>query len=93
MKKLFLIALSASLLSACGKGKSPTQIAEEICECSKKANALPADDPNRSQAQADCLKEQQEGWNKVKDDPEKASDFNAVLSKCASEQIKKSFGQ
>lgn len=93
MKKIFMAALLGIFFYACGKGKTAIQIAEEICECSKKANAIPTSDPNRAQAQADCLKQQQEGWDKVKDDPEKADQFNTVLGKCASEQIKKSFGQ
>ena len=50
-------------------------------------------DPKRAEAQKDCGIKQVEAWNKVKDDQKKADEFNAVLSKCASEQIKKSFGQ
>ncbi|HEV7781730.1 MAG TPA: hypothetical protein VGO58_10725 [Chitinophagaceae bacterium] len=93
MKKVLLILLSAPLFIACGKSKTATQIAEEICDCSKKANAMDASDPKRSPAQADCLAKQGKAWLDVKDDMKKADEFNAVLSKCASEQIKKSFGQ
>lgn len=50
-------------------------------------------DPKRAEAQAACTQKQQEAWNNVKDDQKKADEFNAVLSKCAEEQIKKSFGQ
>ncbi|MDZ4807378.1 MAG: hypothetical protein SGI96_03830 [Bacteroidota bacterium] len=93
MKKVFLVLLSASFMIACGKGKTAKQIAEEVCECSKKANDLPTSDPTRSQAQKDCAAKQVEAWNKVKDNQEKADEFNKILSVCASEQIKKSFGQ
>jgi hypothetical protein len=93
MKKLFLIILSVSLMTACGKAKTGKQIAEEICECSKKANGLPTSDPTRAQAQKDCGVKATKAWADVKDDQEKADEYNKVLGACASEQIKKSFGQ
>ena len=93
MKKIFLFALTISLLTACGKSKSGTDLGQEVCDCSKKANAMDPADPKRAEAQKDCGIKQVVAWNKVKDDQKKADEFNAVLSKCASEQIKKSFGQ
>jgi len=93
MKKIFLFALTISLLTACGKSKSGTDLGQEVCDCSKKANAMDPADPKRAEAQKDCGIKQVEAWNKVKDDQKKADEFNAVLSKCATEQIKKSFGQ
>jgi hypothetical protein len=93
MKKIIIILFATGFLLSCGKGKSAKKIAEEICDCSKKANGLPATDTTRSKAQDDCTTLQTEGWEKVKKDPEKAKDFNDVLGKCASEQIKASFGQ
>ncbi len=93
MKKVIPFIAFLFLLEACGKTKSGQEIAQEICDCSKKANDLPTSDPSRSAAQADCMKKQGEAWQKVKDDRKQADEFNAVLSKCASEQIKKSFGQ
>ena len=89
----FLIIISLSFIASCGAGKSGKQIGEEVCDCSKKANALPVSDTGRSKAQDDCLVKQKEAWDKVKDDKEKADEFNAALSKCATEEIKKSFGQ
>lgn len=93
MKKVFLFVVTISLFTACGKSKTATQIAQEVCDCSKKANAMDAADPKRADAQNDCFKKQGEAWNKVKDNPEKATEFNKVLGDCASEQIKKAFGQ
>ena len=93
MKKVFLLILTSSLLFACGKSKSGTQIGKEVCDCSKKANAMDAADPKRADAQKDCNLKQVEAWNKVKDDQNKADEFNIVLSDCASEQIKKAFGK
>lgn len=93
IKKIAILAFSAAILVSCGKSKSGTQIGEEVCECSKKANAMDPADPNRAVAQKDCSTKQLEAWNKVKDDQKKADEFNAVLGKCAEEQIKKSFGQ
>jgi hypothetical protein len=54
---------------------------------------MDAADPKQAIAQAECLKKQGEAWNKVKDDMKKADEYNKVLSDCATEQIKKSFGQ
>jgi hypothetical protein len=93
MKKIFLFILAITFLTACGKSKSGTQIGQEVCDCSKKANAMDAADPKRSEAQKDCSIKQVEAWNKVKDDQKKADEFNKVLGDCASEQIKKAFGK
>lgn len=94
MRKTLTILFVACFFVACGgKGKSGKQIAEEVCDCSKKANALPSSDPNRSIKQNDCLKQQRDAWEKLKDDPEKSKDFNAALAKCAEEQLEKSFGK
>lgn len=93
MKKYLLVIVCISFLVACGKSKSGKETGEEVCECSKKANGMDPADPKRAEAQAACSKLQLEAWNKVKDDDKKAGEFNAVLSKCAEEQIKKSFGQ
>ncbi|MEQ1677721.1 MAG: hypothetical protein ABL876_13515 [Chitinophagaceae bacterium] len=94
MRKLIIIFFCISLLSACsGKKLSGKEIGTQVCDCSKKANAMDAADPKRATAQADCQKEQVAAWNKVKDNEKEAAEFNKVLSDCASEQIKKSFGQ
>ncbi len=93
MKKVFFFILTISLFTACSKSKSGTQIGQEVCDCSKKANAMDPADPKRAEAQKDCSLKQVEAWNKVKDNEKKADEFNKVLSVCASEQIKKAFGQ
>ncbi len=71
MKKIFLFALTISLLTACGKSKSGTDLGQEVCDCSKKANAMDPADPKRAEAQKDCGIKQVEAWNKVKDDQKK----------------------
>jgi hypothetical protein len=93
MKKLLIAVFTLSLITSCGKSKSGAEIGKEVCDCSKKANAMDVADPKRSEAQTDCGKKQVVAWNKVKDDPKKADEFNKVLSDCASEQIRNSFGQ
>ena len=93
MKKLLFFVFASSLFLSCGKSKSGTEIGKEVCDCSKKANAMDAADPKRTDAQNDCATKQVAAWNKVKDDEKKADEFNKVLGECASEQIKKSFGQ
>lgn len=93
MKKLIIVFTAAFLFIACGGGSSAKKIAEEICDCTAKANALPASDPNRMLEQNACAKKQVEGWNKVKDNAKDAAEFNQVLGKCAEEQMKKAFGK
>jgi hypothetical protein len=92
-RTLFILSTSFIFLACGGKSKTGTQVAQEVCDCSKKANALATSDPDRSMAQADCLKQQGEAWLKIKDDKEKADEFNTGLKKCTSEQINKSFGK
>jgi hypothetical protein len=93
MKQLFIVLLSTALFTGCGKSKGGKALGQEVCDCSKKANGMDPADPKRAQAQTDCGTKQVEAWNKIKDKPEEADAFNKVLSVCASEQIKKSFGQ
>lgn len=93
MKNVLLVLAATALSLACGKGKSGTDIAREVCDCAKRANGLPVSDPGRSKAQDNCLQKQRDAWDKVKGDKVKADEFNAVLSKCASEQVKQSVGQ
>ena len=94
MKNAILLFLAAGCLNACGsKGKSGADIANEVCDCSKKANALDPADPQRTLAQNDCLKKQREAWEKLKDDPKKSAAFNEGLQKCAEEQLNKSLGK
>ncbi|MEK7227076.1 MAG: hypothetical protein AAB221_15535 [Bacteroidota bacterium] len=93
MKKLLIVLLAAASFTACGKSKSGAEIGKEVCDCSKKANAMDPSDPKRSEAQIECGKKQVAAWNKIKDDEKKADEFNKVLGECATEQIKKSFGQ
>lgn len=87
-----MIVLSAFLFTACGKSKSGKDIAQEVCDCSKKANGMPATDPGRKKAQDDCMAAQQKAWDKVKGDPDKAKEFNDKLSECAKEYFN-SFGK
>ncbi len=91
MKKRLIPILGLAILTACGQNKGGKEMAQEVCDCSKKANGLPTTDPGRSKAQADCGVMQTEAWAKVKDKKEEADAFNKVLSDCANEQIKNSF--
>jgi hypothetical protein len=94
MKKLTILAFAMILLAACGKSKTGLEYAEEVCDCSSKANALPVSDPGRTKAQDDCLKMNQDVWAKVKNmKTEHVTAYNKKLSECATTQIKKSFGQ
>ncbi len=93
MKKIIVLILLGSTLFSCGKGKGGKELAEQVCECSKKANGLPATDPARAKAQSDCSVKQFEAWTKIKDKQKESDEFNKVLSKCATDQINTSFGK
>lgn len=83
MRKLLLVALAVSMLSACGKSETGKGIAEDVCECIKKTDRLSTDDPLSVQAKKDCITKGIEGWNKIKDNKKEADDYTAVMSKCA----------
>jgi hypothetical protein len=91
MKKMFIVLLAATCFTACGGGNSASKLANEVCDCSKKANAMDAADPKRTEAQNDCAKKQGEAWDKVKDDQKKSDEFNKIIGDCSKEMIKKSF--
>jgi hypothetical protein len=93
MKKVLIVLLTASLFTSCGGGNSASKLAHEVCDCYKKANSMDPADPKRTEAQNDCIKKQGESWNKIKEDEKKAEEYNKIIGECASEQIKKSFGQ
>jgi hypothetical protein len=93
MKRVFILLFISIIAISCGSSKSGKAIADEVCDCYSKANALPTSDPERTKKQDDCLKEQSKSWDKVKDDKEKSDEFNKRIAACSSEQIKKSFGQ
>ncbi len=94
MRRIFLFAFYAFALASCGGGgSSASKLANEVCDCYSKANAMDAADPKRAEAQNACVTKQGEAWNKVKDDVNKADEFNTIIGKCSKELIKKSFGQ
>ena len=83
MKKLLIVLFAALLFTACGGGsgeKSGSKLANGVCDCFDKANAMNADDPKRHDAQADCVKLQGKAWSKVKDNQKEADEFNKILS-------------
>lgn len=93
MKKYVTALAITALLVSCGKKKGGKELGEEVCECSKKANSLPAADANRAKAQSDCSVKQFEAWTKIKDEQKESDAFNKVLSQCATDQINTSFGK
>lgn len=94
MKKRMIILLAAFLFVACGGGgKSASKLANEVCDCYRKANGMDAADPKRAEEQNICIKMQGENWDKVKDDQKKAEEYNKIIGECSKEMIQKSFEQ
>ncbi|MBI5858856.1 MAG: hypothetical protein HZB42_14590 [Sphingobacteriales bacterium] len=95
MKKSMVFLFSTSFIIACGSsdGKDASKLANEVCECYKKANGMDAADPKRASAQDECLKKQGEAWNKIKDDEKRSDEFNKIIGDCGKDMIQKSFGQ
>ena len=93
MKQILLIVLTALTLSSCGGGNSASKLANEVCDCYSKANAMDAADPKRAEAQNVCVTKQGEAWEKLKNDEKKSEEFNTIIGNCSKELIKKSLGQ
>jgi hypothetical protein len=83
MKQLIIALLASPLLISCGGSASGTDLSKEVCECYKKANGLPATDPNRTKEQDACIQKQGEAWKKVKDDKDEADKFNQAIADCS----------
>ncbi len=94
MKRTLLIVITAVTLSSCGGGgNSASKLANEVCDCYSKANGMEPSDPKRAEAQNACVTKQGEAWEKLKNDKEKADEFNTIIGNCSKELIKKSLGQ
>ena len=89
MKKLFLIILSLSLFTACGKNKSPKQVAEEICDCFANARHISIPDPETGKAEDECSRMQVEARKRF-GHSEKRRQYEQFLYGCISQLMKKS---
>ena len=78
MKKRFLFAIAAGILSvsSCGESIDGAALAKEVCDCTTNANGLPGDDPNRRAEQDKCMELQKTNWEKVKGDLDQEKAFN-----------------
>ncbi len=83
MKYILLLFLVGPVLFSCGKKASGTDLSKEVCDCYKRANGLPATDPNRTREQDACIQKQAEAWKKVKDDKEESDKFNQAIADCS----------
>ncbi len=85
--------IAITLFAACGGSLDGKKLADEICDCSAKANGMDAADPKRAEAQNACNTKNMESWTKVKDNQKESDIFNKRISECASEQIRNAFGK
>jgi hypothetical protein len=77
-KSIMICAVSVLLLASCGgETIDGAALAQEVCECTTNANALPGDDPNRSAEQDRCSELQKTNWAKVEGDIEQERAFNS----------------
>ncbi|MEN9548137.1 MAG: hypothetical protein RIR12_728 [Bacteroidota bacterium] len=88
MIKNILPLIFVLILVACTQQNGGKELAHEVCECSKKANALSTDNAYRTKAQADCSIKQFEAWTKIKDVQKEIDAFNKALSECTINQMK-----
>ena len=93
MKRISIALIAVTLFAACGGGVDGKKLADEICDCSAKANGMDPADPKRTEAQNACNTMNTASWMKIKDNAEQSAIFNKRISECASEQIKKAFGK
>ncbi len=87
---LLLFSVFFLCLSCGGGGASASKLANEVCDCYQKANAMDPSGPERAKAQDACLKKQGENWTKVKDDQKKADEFNKIIGDCGKKMIEES---
>ena len=83
MKHLIIALFISPLIISCGSSASGSDLSKEVCDCYRKANGLPATDPNRSKEQDACIQKQAEAWKKVKDDKEESDKFNQAIADCS----------
>jgi hypothetical protein len=88
MTKNILPLIFVLILVACTQQNGGKELAKEVCECSKKANALSIDNAYRAKAQSDCSIKQFEAWTKIKDVKKEMDAFNKALSECTINQMK-----
>jgi len=93
MKRIVLLILAVTTLIACGGGTSASKLGKEVCDCFRNANGKDVADSSRKGAQDDCSKKQVDAWGKVKDNQEKADEFNKIIGDCSKDMIKSSLGQ
>ena len=93
MKKVFLFALTLSLFTACGKGKSPKAMAEAYCNCNKKIMKMDAADPKRSEVVHDCSMKQVDARDAFDKDPERFKEYNRIVNECSLEMYNESQGK
>ena len=83
MKYIIIALFISPLLLSCGGSASGSNLSKEVCDCYKKANGLPASDPNRTKEQDACIQKQAEAWKKVKDNKEESDKFNQEIAACS----------
>ncbi|HYG53311.1 MAG TPA: hypothetical protein VD905_20575 [Flavobacteriales bacterium] len=89
MKNFFITAFAVTTLVACGSN-DPAKDAKNVCDCNIKANAMKADDPNRSAEQKKCMDMQMETYRKYKDNMEEMKTYNETMMECSKEVMEKS---
>lgn len=84
MKTLIGILPALIFVLACKGNSEPNgrELANEVCECYRKANALPNEDPRRTLEQDACIIRQGQAWDRVKNYEEQANRFNDQLANC-----------
>lgn len=89
MKKTLITLLIAApfILASCG-GVDGKAIAEEVCDCYKKANKASKTDIEAIKKEQDkCMELQKSKWDELKTDVEQAKAYNERISECSKQMI------
>lgn len=81
---VFILSIIAGcIISSCsGKKADGKALAEEVCECRKKAEGLEFSDPEAKKIRMECSKLQGENWGRIIKDKEQEDAFNRRLNEC-----------
>lgn len=86
--KTILIFTAFFILSAGCKSKTERRnLAGDICDCFKKANAVTADDEKRTRAQDACATMEKEARKNLKSDVQKYAELDSILNGCANQML------
>ncbi|MFI5202936.1 MAG: hypothetical protein ACHQF2_00450 [Flavobacteriales bacterium] len=87
-KMIMVLAMAPIFLASCGGGADGKAIAEEICDCYKKANKASTTDIDKIRAEQDkCMDLQKSKTEELKTNAEEAKKYNDRINECSKQML------